>query len=324
MRVLITGGAGFIGSHLAEILLQNNHSVICLDNLSTGSKENIKHLLDNPHLRFVENDIFNAAVVEDLIREVDVVVHLAAAVGVKLIVEDPVSTIETNIYGTQTILSAALKHNTKVLIASSSEVYGKLERIPLSEEDDMLFGPTIHARWCYACSKAVDEFLALAYHRKTGLPVVIMRFFNIVGPRQTGRYGMVVPRFVEQALTNRPITVYSDGSQVRCFLYVREAVDAVMKLLYEQKAVGKVINIGHPEPITILQLAQIVKKLVNPNADITFIPYEQVYGKGFEDIKKRVPSVEKAARLIGFAPKVGIEEIIQITADWMKRRIAPP
>ena len=321
MRVLITGGAGFIGSHLAEILLQNDHSVICLDNLSTGSEENIKHLRRNPHFRFVEGDIFNAAVVQDLVEQVDAVVHLAAAVGVKLIVQDPVSTIETNIYGTQTILSAASKHNTKVLIASSSEVYGKLEKIPLSEDDDMLFGPTIHARWCYACSKAVDEFLALAHHRRTGLPVVIMRFFNIVGPRQTGRYGMVVPRFVQQALTNRPITVYSDGSQVRCFLYVREAVNAVMRLLSEQKAVGEVINIRHPEPITILQLAQTVKKLLNPNAKITFVPYEQVYGKGFEDIRKRVPSIEKASRLIGFSPKVGIEEIIKITADWMKQRI---
>ena len=309
-----------MGSHLAEALLERGYEVICFDNLSTGSQENLDHLLGQGKIEFVEGDIFDQEALETLVAQVDVVFHLAASVGVKLIVDDPVRTIETNIHGTEVVLNIAAKHRKKVLLTSSSEVYGKLDKIPLSEEDDMLLGPAHHPRWSYACSKAIAEFLALAYNKQHQLPVVIVRLFNTVGPRQSGRYGMVLPRFVKQALTDQPITVYGDGRQVRCFLYVKEAVKALIKLTETETAFGQVVNIGHPSPTTILNLARTVKRLLNSSSEIVFVPYEKVYGPDFEDIRVRVPDIKKARDLIGFDPRVKLEKIIAMTAEHIRQR----
>lgn len=327
-RALITGGAGFIGSHLAEALLSRGHHVTVIDNLSTGRFENIQHLIDHPRFRFAIDTITNEVVMDRLVSECDVIFHLAAAVGVMLIVEKPVHTIETNVMGTEAVLKAALRYRAKVLIASTSEVYGKGNHIPFREDDDVVLGPTSRNRWAYAASKMVDEFLALAYHREKGLPVVIYRLFNTVGPRQTGRYGMVIPRFVQQALRGETLEVYGDGQQSRCFLHVTDAVDAILALADCTEAVGEVFNIGSVEEITIDALArrildraqQITKKSENVSHQIKYVPYDQAYAIGFEDMRQRVPEVTKIAQYTGWKPKRSLEQILlDILEDTVKK-----
>jgi UDP-glucose 4-epimerase len=311
MRYLITGGAGFIGSHLSELLLSQGHRVVAIDNLSTGKIENIEHLLPLPHFQFVRETIANAQVLDRLTSESDVVVHLAAAVGVQLIVQDPVHTIQTNIMGTEAVLVAAQRYGCKVLIASTSEVYGKGVRVPFREDDDRLMGPTTRSRWAYATSKAVDEFLGLAYHSQYGLPVVVMRLFNTVGPRQTGRYGMVVPRFVRQALQEKPLTVYGDGSQSRCFADVADVTRAIARLAEEPAAVGQVFNIGATEEVTIRELAERVIELTESSSSITYVPYDEAYAPGFEDMQRRVPSIERIGRLIDYSPRHTLNDTLR-------------
>jgi UDP-glucose 4-epimerase len=310
MRYLLTGGAGFIGSHLCELLLSQGHRVVAIDNLSTGRVENIAHLHPLPHFQFVRETIGNAQVLDRLTSESDVVVHLAAAVGVQLIVQDPVHTIQTNIMGTEAVLVAAQRYGCKVLIASTSEVYGKGVRVPFHEDDDRLMGPTTRSRWAYATSKAIDEFLGLAYQSQYGLPVVVMRLFNTVGPRQTGRYGMVVPRFVRQALKEEPLTVYGDGSQSRCFSDVADVTRAIAQLAEEPGAVGQVFNIGSTEEVTIRELAERVINLTESRSEITYVPYDEAYAPGFEDMQRRVPSIERISRLIGYGPRYTLEETL--------------
>jgi UDP-glucose 4-epimerase len=310
-RILVTGGAGFIGSHLCEQLVHKGHTVIAIDDLSTGRMENIRHLLPMPHFQFVRETITNPLVLDRLASESDLIIHLAAAVGVKLIVENPVHTISTNIMGTEAVLTAANRYGCKVLIASTSEVYGKGVQIPFREDDDCLVGPTTHSRWAYATSKAVDEFLGLAYLRQYNLPVVIMRFFNTVGPRQTGRYGMVVPRFVRQALRSEPITVYGDGKQSRCFADVLDVTSAVIRLAEHPEAVGQVFNIGATQEVTVLELAERVIALTESRSEIRFIPYEDAYAPGFEDMRRRVPSLEKIQKVIGYSPRFSLDDILR-------------
>jgi len=318
MRYLITGGAGFIGSHLCELLLGQGHRVVAIDNLATGRSENIAHLRPLPHFQFVRETIGNAQVLDRLTSESDVVVHLAAAVGVQLIVQDPVHTIQTNIMGTEAVLVAAQRYGCKVLIASTSEVYGKGVRVPFREDDDRLMGPTTRSRWAYATSKAVDEFLGQAYHSQYGLPVVVMRLFNTVGPRQTGRYGMVVPRFVRQALKEEPLTVYGDGSQSRCFSDVADVTRAIAQLAEEPRAVGQVFNVGSTEEVTIRDLAQRVIDLTGSRSAITYVPYDEAYAPGFEDMQRRVPSIERIARLIGYAPRYTLDETLGRVISYEK------
>jgi UDP-glucose 4-epimerase len=320
MRYLITGGAGFIGSHLCELLLSQGHRVVAIDNLSTGKVQNIAHLRPLPHFQFVREAIGNAQVLDRLTSESEVVVHLAAAVGVQLIVQDPVHTIQTNIMGTEAVLVAAQRYGCKVLIASTSEVYGKGVRVPFKEDDDRLMGPTTRSRWAYATSKAVDEFLGLAYHSQYGLPVVVMRLFNTVGPRQTGRYGMVVPRFVRQALRQEPLTVYGDGSQSRCFCDVSDVTRAVAQLAGEPAAVGQVFNIGSTEEVTIRQLAERVIRLTGSRSDIIYVPYDEAYAPGFEDMQRRVPSIERLRALIGYTPRHTLEETLVRVIDYERDR----
>src|SRR5689334_14826323 len=291
MRALITGGAGFIGSHLAERLLDDGHEVIVLDNLSTGSIDNIAHLKGKPGFSYVIDTVTNEPLLAEMIDRSDVVFHLAAAVGVKLIVEQPVHTIETNVHGTEVVLKHANKKKKLVFIASTSEVYGKSTDVPFREAADLVLGPTAKHRWAYACSKMIDEFLALAYWKERKLPIVIVRFFNTVGPRQTGQYGMVIPNCVRQALAGEPITVFGDGTQSRSFTHVADVVDALMKLSVEPKAVGQVINIGNTEEITIEQLAMRVRELARSKSIIKFIPYDEAYESGFEDMPRRVPDL---------------------------------
>lgn len=316
MRYLITGGAGFIGSHLCELLLNAGHRVVAIDDLSTGRVENIAHLRPLPHFQFVRETVDNAQVLDRLTSESDVVVHLAAAVGVQLIVQDPVRTIRTNINSTEAVLAAAHRYGCKVLLASTSEVYGKGVRVPFREDDDRLMGPTTRSRWAYAESKAVDEFLGLAYHHQYGLPVVIMRFFNTVGPRQTGRYGMVVPRFVRAALNDEPLQVYGDGTQSRCFADVADVTRAITQLAGEPKAVGEVFNIGATEEVTIRQLAERVVSLTGAASEIRTVPYDAAYGPGFEDMQRRVPSIEKLARLIGYAPRYTLDDTLRRVIEY--------
>lgn len=310
-NVLITGGAGFIGSHLAELLLKQGHRVVAIDNLSTGRVENIALLRSLPHFQFVRETITNAQVLDRLASQADIIVHLAAAVGVKLIVENPVHTIETNIMGTEIVLKTANRYGCKVLIASTSEVYGKGVAVPFREEDDRLMGPTTRNRWAYATSKAVDEFLGLAYHQQFGLPVVIMRFFNTVGPRQSGQYGMVVPRFVRQALQNEPLTVFGDGRQSRCFGDVADVIKGVVGLAEHPQAIGQVFNIGNTQEVTILDLAERVIALTNSRSEIQFVPYDKAYAPGFEDMQRRVPAIDKIANLIGYRPEHSLDDILQ-------------
>ena len=310
-KILVTGGAGFIGSHLCETLVQLGHQVIAIDDLSTGRLENIQNLRLNPDFQFVRESILNAQVLDRLASQAHLVIHLAAAVGVKLIVENPVYTINTNIMGSEAVLRTANRYGCKVLIASTSEVYGKGAQVPFKEDDDCLIGPTTHSRWAYATSKAVDEFLGLAYHQQFGLPIVIMRFFNTIGPRQTGRYGMVVPRFVRQALKNEPLEVYGDGNQSRCFADVADVIRAVIHLMEDEKALGQVFNIGATEEITMRELAEKVIHLTHSRSEIRQIPYEKAYAPGFEDMRRRVPSIEKIARLMGYTPEYSLDEALK-------------
>ena len=322
MRYLITGGAGFIGSHLAERLLDRGDHVVLLDNLYTGSMENIRHLKANGRMDYHLDAIENRRLVAELVDDADVVVHLAAAVGVRLIVESPVRTIETNVNGTQIILEAAEKKRKLVLAASTSEVYGKSTQVPFHEEADLVLGPTTKGRWSYAASKALDEFLALSYWRERKVPVIVVRLFNTVGPRQTGRYGMVLPNFVKQALDNAPITVYGSGAQSRCFCDVRDTVEALVRLMDSERAVGEVVNIGNTEEISIGDLAKTVKQRTGSSSPITYVPYDQAYEPGFEDMMRRVPSVEKLERLTGFRPETRLEEIIDRVSRYLGDKTA--
>ncbi len=320
MRALITGGAGFIGSHLSEALLDQGHQVLILDNLSTGSIENIAQLKGRRGFEYFVDSVDNEPLLAELIDRSDVVFHLAAAVGVKLIVEQPVHTIETNVHGTEVVLKHANKKKKLVVIASTSEVYGKSEDVPFREDSDLVLGPTPKHRWAYACSKAIDEFLALAYWKERKLPVIIVRFFNTVGPRQTGQYGMVIPNFVRQALAGEPITVFGDGTQSRAFTHVRDVVDALLKLVGEPSAVGEVINIGNVEEVTIARLAERVREISGSQSPIRFISYEQAYQSGFEDMPRRVPDLTKIEHMIGYVPRHTLDDILVEVVDYFRRK----
>jgi len=320
VRALITGGAGFIGSHLSEGLLEHGHDVLVLDNLSTGSIDNIAHLKGRAGFEYFIETITNEPLLAELIDRSDVVFHLAAAVGVRLIVEQPVHTIETNVHGTEIVLKHANKKKKLVVIASTSEVYGKSNDVPFREDADLVLGPTPKHRWAYACSKAIDEFLALAYHKERRLPVIIIRFFNTVGPRQTGRYGMVIPNFVRQALAGEPITVFGDGTQTRSFSHVRDVVDALITLVSEPRAVGQVINIGNTEEVTMLRLAERVRALTGSQSPIKLVPYEEAYESGFEDMPRRVHDLTKARTMLGYVPKYGLDDVLAQVIDYFRQK----
>lgn len=315
MRHLVTGGAGFIGSHLVEDLLARGDEVCVVDDLSTGSAANIEPFKANPRFRYAIDSVMNGPLVAELVDGADIVYHLAAAVGVFLVVESPVRTIETNVRGTEIVLHHAAKKKRKVLLASTSEVYGSSVSARFREDDDLVLGPPTQGRWSYACSKALDEFLALAYHRERGLPVVIARIFNTVGPRQTGRYGMVIPRFVAQALAGGPITIYGDGSQSRAFCHVNDTVRALIALADDERAVGGVFNVGSDQETTIGDLAERVRQLVNPSAPIAHVPYDEAYAPGFRDMLRRVPDITRLRQLLGFEPSVGLDGIIESVRD---------
>jgi UDP-glucose 4-epimerase len=318
MRVSITGGAGFIGSHLADVLLERGDEVFILDDLSTGSIENIRHLRSNPRFHYTIESIHHAPSVAELVDQCDVVFHLAAAVGVRLIVESPVRTIETNVHGTEVVLAQANKKKKKVLLASTSEVYGLSDQVPFREDGNLVLGPTSKGRWSYACSKAIDEFLALAYWRERKLPTVIARLFNTVGPRQTGQYGMVVPTFVKQALTGRPITIFGDGTQTRCFTDVTDVTGALVKLMDHPGAVGEVFNIGSNQEVTIRELAEKVRSLTGSASEIVRVPYEQAYGEGFEDMPRRVPDINKIGALVGYRPTRSLDQILESVIAYFR------
>ncbi len=311
MKALITGGAGFVGSHLAERLLERGDEVYVIDNLSTGSIENIEPIRHRTGFHYTIETILNEPVLAELVDRVDVVFHLAAAVGVRLIVESPVNTIETNVHGTEKVLALANKKKKKVVLTSTSEVYGKADAVPFREDGDLVMGPTSKGRWSYACSKAIDEFLALAYHKEKRLPVVVARLFNTVGPRQTGRYGMVIPNFVKQALLGHPLTVHGDGTQTRCFTDVQDVVGQLAALADEPRAVGEVFNVGNDhEEVTILDLAKRVKERASSKSEIVLVPYEKAYEEGFEDMQRRVPDLSKLHALTGYEPQVSLDEIL--------------
>jgi UDP-glucose 4-epimerase len=320
MRVLITGGAGFVGSHLADGLLARGDEVAVLDNLSTGSIANIAHLKSHPRFRYTIDSVTNEPVLAELIDSCDVVVHLAAAVGVKLIVESPVHTIETNVHGTEVVLKHANKKKKLVVIASTSEVYGKSADVPFREDADLVLGPSEKHRWAYACSKLIDEFLALAYWKERKLPVIILRLFNTVGPRQTGQYGMVIPNFVRQALAGHPITVFGDGTQSRSFTYVGDVVRAMVALIDDPRAIGHVFNIGNGQEITIGELAARVKAHTSSQSEIVCIPYEQAYEVGFEDMPRRVPDITKIRSLVGYQPTVDLDEILARVVEHFRQQ----
>lgn len=319
MKSLITGGGGFIGSHLAERLLEKGDEIYVIDNFSTGSLDNIQHLLSESKFHLTVGTIMNEKTLEPLVQACDRIFHLAAAVGVRLIIERPVDTIETNILGTEIVLRLANKYKKKALITSTSEVYGKGNHVPFKEEDDRTYGPTVKSRWSYATSKAVDEFLALAYFHEKKLPVVIARLFNTIGPRQTGSYGMVVPSFVQQALLGHPITVYGNGKQTRSFTYVDDVVSAIRQLMEHPRAVGEVFNVGNSEEISINDLAKLVKNIVGGDSEIVHISYDEAFEKGFEDMQRRVPNITKIKELIGFKPTVDLEESIKRIVEYYRR-----
>lgn len=321
MRILITGGAGFIGSHLAERLLLRGDEVCIIDDLSTGSIENLLLVKTHPRFSYHIDTIRNHRLTAELVDMCDVVYHLAAAVGVRLIVDSPVNTIETNIHGTDIVLSLAAKKRKRVVLTSTSEVYGKRNSVPFSEDDDLVMGPTNKSRWSYACSKAIDEFLAIAYWKEKRVPTVIARLFNTVGPRQTGRYGMVIPNFVQQALTGQDITVFGDGTQTRCFTHVSDVVDALIKIAEHPNAVGEVYNIGSNHEVTMLELAERVKRLTGSVSPITFVPYDEAYEEGFEDMLRRVPDIAKIHKLIGYHPQIGMDQILQSVIDYHREKM---
>jgi UDP-glucose 4-epimerase len=309
-RALITGGAGFIGSHLSEYLLKRNYHVTVIDNLSTGQFSNIAPLVKNPHFHFAIEDIRNIHVIDRLVSECDVIFHLAAMVGVQKIINEPINTIEVNIGGTETLLKTARRYRRKILVASTSEVYGKGVAFPFREDDDSLLGPTVKNRWSYAASKMVDEFLALAYHHEADLPVVLFRLFNTVGPRQSGQYGMVVPRFVQWAMSHQAIQVYGDGQQQRCFGNVFDVVDAIHRLAENDQAIGELFNIGSDEEVTVYELAERVRDRADSASPIELIPYDKAYAPGFEDFRRRVPSIEKISQLTGWRPTTPLNDTI--------------
>jgi UDP-glucose 4-epimerase len=320
VRALITGGAGFIGSHLAERLLHDGHEVDVLDDLSTGSIDNIGHLKRTPGFSYVIDTVTNEPLLAEMIDRSDVVFHLAAAVGVKLIVEQPVHTIETNVHGTEVVLKHANKKKKLVVIASTSEVYGKSADVPFREGADLVLGATVKHRWAYACSKLIDEFLALAYWKERRLPVIIVRLFNTVGPRQTGRYGMVLPTFVRQALAGQPITVFGDGKQTRSFTYVGDVVDGLVKLVHEPRAVGGVFNVGNSAEVAICELAERVKALSGSQSTIQYVPYDEAYETGFEDMPRRVPDISKIGALVGYQPRMELNDIIKTVIEHIRQK----
>jgi UDP-glucose 4-epimerase len=322
MKILITGGAGFVGSHLADRFIANGHNVTVIDDLSTGRYSNVAHLEGNDKFRLIIDSVLDQRLMEELIRDSDRVFHMASAVGVRLIMEEPVRTIETIFHGTDVVLKFCSRYRKRVLIPSTSEVYGKGASVPFRESDDLLTGATDKHRWAYACAKTLDEFLALAHWKETRLPVVVVRLFNTVGPRQTGQYGMVVPRFVGAALRNEPITVYGDGSQSRCFGHVSDVVDGLVKMLETPECFGQVINIGNDEEVTILELAKKAIEITSSKSEIRFIPYSEAYGDGFEDMQRRVPGLEKARQLIGYKPTRNLEDIINDVAAELKKEMA--
>ncbi len=321
MKILITGGAGFVGSHLADKLIGDNHEVTVIDDFSTGRYSNVGHLEDHKDFRLIVDTVLNDKLVEELIRDADRVFHMASAVGVRLIMERPVQTIETIFRGTDIVLGYCARYRKRVLIPSTSEVYGKGTSVPFKEDDDIQKGSTSKHRWAYACAKELDEFLALAFWKETRLPVVVVRLFNTVGPRQTGQYGMVVPRFVEAALNNEPITVHGDGNQTRCFGHVSDVVEGLVKLIETPECFGKVINIGSPEEISIKGLAEKTIEMTGSSSEIKYIPYEEAYGEGFEDMQRRVPCIDRAQELIGFKPTRTLEDIINdVAADFREKQ----
>jgi UDP-glucose 4-epimerase len=320
VKALITGGAGFIGSHLAERLLRDGHEVAVLDNLSTGAIDNISHLKQTPGFSYAIDSVTNESLLAEMIDRSDVVFHLAAAVGVKLIVEQPVHTIETNVHGTEVVLKHANKKKKLVFIASTSEVYGKSTDVPFREGAELVLGATVKHRWAYACSKLIDEFLALAYWKERKLPVIIVRLFNTVGPRQTGQYGMVLPTFVRQALAGQPITVFGDGKQTRSFTYVGDVVDALMKLTNEPRAIGGVFNVGNTDEVSIRELAERVKTLSGSQSTIQYVPYDEAYEAGFEDMPRRVPDISKIRDLVGYQPKLELNDIIKTVIEHIRQK----
>ncbi len=320
-KVLITGGAGFIGSHLAEKLLKKGMEVIIIDDLSTGSIENIEHLKESPRFSYVLDTVMNRQLMLELVDRVDLVFHLAAAVGVRLIVEQPVHTIETNIKSTELVMELCARKKKPILVTSTSEVYGKLNREKFNEEDDLVLGSTSRARWCYAASKIIDEFLAKAYFKEKGLPVIIVRLFNTIGPRQTGQYGMVVPKFIRQALLGEPITVYGDGTQRRSFTWVGDVVNALIAIVQDHRAYGEVFNIGHPKDISIQELAFMIKEMTKSSSKVVFIPYEQAYEAGFEDMTRRLPDISKIQKLINYNPSMNLQGMLKQIIEYERRRL---
>lgn len=317
-RCLVTGGAGFIGSHLTERLLEQGHSVVVLDNLSTGARQNLARVEGHPNFTFQQGSITDPVLLSEVVPGIDVIYHLAAAVGVKLVADNPVRTIETNIYPTEVLLRLAVQGRQKFFLASTSEVYGKNPKERWTEDDDLQFGPTSRPRWAYGCSKAIDEFLGLAYHRRFNLGVVVGRFFNVVGPRQVGNYGMVIPRFVDQALDGGPVVVYDDGEQVRCFAHVREVVDSIIRLMEIPEAEGQVFNIGSDEPVSIRQLADEIIRRVDPTVRKQFVPYNVAYSADFEDVRRRVPDVSRLERIIGSKPVTSLGAILDDVIAWKR------
>lgn len=321
-KILVTGGAGFIGSHLCESLLERGDEVFVIDDFSTGHIENIAHLRDNKQFHLTIGSVLDPSLLTPLVRRTEIIFHLAAVVGVQKIIDAPVDTIETNILGSHKVLSQAARHGKLCLLASTSEVYGKSSRYPFSEDDDVVYGPTSKARWSYACSKAIDEFLALAYHKTEGLPVIVARLFNTTGPRQTGRYGMVLPRFVDQALRNKPLTVFGTGLQTRCFADVSDVIRALLMLVAHPKAVGQVFNVGSSEEVSIIDLAKLVKKLAGSKSEIRLIPYDEAYQPGFEDMERRVPGIGKIFQLVGYKPKIKLHEIVNRVIACRRQELA--